>query len=235
MEMKKLILSVLLAAAFAPTVSMAEQGDWVVRLRAASVNPNDDSRLGKTVNNLLGAPVMSPGADLVVDNNLIPELDISYYLTKNIALELILATGSKHDVKIKGDSAGVVGNQHLGEVDALPPTLTAQWHFNPDQKFDPYVGVGVNYTVMLDRYLRGESGAINGNKIKIDRDSFGFAVQAGFDVNLDNGWLVNADVKYITLDTDVELRGPVTGGVWRKIDSLDINPWVIGIGIGKKF
>lgn len=235
MEMKKLILSVLLAAAFAPAVSMAEQGDWVVRLRAASVNPNDDSRLGKTVNNLLGAPVMSPGADLVVDNNLIPELDISYYLTKNIALELILATGSKHDVKIKGDSAGVVGNQHLGEVDALPPTLTAQWHFNPDQKFDPYVGVGVNYTVMLDRYLRGESGAINGNKIKIDRDSFGFAVQAGFDVNLDNGWLVNADVKYITLDTDVELRGPVTGGVWRKIDSLDINPWVIGIGIGKKF
>lgn len=233
--MKKLVLSVLLAAAFAPTVSMAEQGDWVIRLRAASVNPNDDSRLGKTVNNLLGAPVMSPGADLVVDNNLIPELDISYYLTKNIALELILATGSKHDVKIKGDSAGVVGNQHLGEVDALPPTLTAQWHFNPDQKFDPYVGVGVNYTVMLDRYLRGESGAINGNKIKIDRDSFGFAVQAGFDVNLDNGWLVNADVKYITLDTDVELRGPVTGGVWRKIDSLDINPWVIGIGIGKKF
>lgn len=229
------MLSVLLAAAFAPTVSMAEQGDWVIRLRAASVNPNDDSRLGKTVNNLLGAPVMSPGADLVVDNNLIPELDISYYLTKNIALELILATGSKHDVKIKGDSAGVVGNQHLGEVDALPPTLTAQWHFNPDQKFDPYVGVGVNYTVMLDRYLRGESGAINGNKIKIDRDSFGFAVQAGFDVNLDNGWLVNADVKYITLDTDVELRGPVTGGVWRKIDSLDINPWVIGIGIGKKF
>ncbi len=229
------MLSVLLAAVFAPTVTMAEQGDWVVRLRAASVNPNDDSRLGKTVNNLLGAPVMSAGADLVVDNNLIPELDISYYLTKNIALELILATGSKHDVKIKGDSVGVVGNQHLGEVDALPPTLTAQWHFNPDQKFDPYVGVGVNYTVMLDRYLRGESGAINGNKIKIDRDSFGFAVQAGFDVNLDNGWLVNADVKYITLDTDVELRGPVTGGVWRKIDSLDINPWVIGIGIGKKF
>lgn len=233
--MKKLVLSVLLAAAFAPTVAMAEQGDWVVRLRAASVNPNDDSRLGKTVNSLLGAPVMSPGADLVVDNNLIPELDISYYLTKNIALELILATGSKHDVKIRGDAAGVVGNQSLGEVDALPPTLTAQWHFNPDQKFDPYVGVGVNYTVMLDRYLRGESGAINGNKIKIDRDSFGFAVQAGFDVNLDNGWLVNADVKYITLDTDVKLRGPVTGGVWRKIDSLDINPWVIGIGIGKKF
>lgn len=232
--MKKTLSSLLLATAFAPMWAHAEAGDWVVRIRAAHVVPNEDSKLGKTVNGLLPG-AMSPGAELKVDDNLIPELDISYYFTKNIAAELILATGSKHDVSIKGDALTAVGNQQLGSVDALPPTLTVQWHFNPDQTFDPYIGAGINYTIMLDRNLKGSRNAITGNKIKVDSDSWGYALQAGFDINLKDGWLINADVKYITMDTDVKLKGAATGNVWRKIDSLDIDPWVFGIGIGKKF
>ena len=88
---------------------------------------------------------------------------------------------------------------------------------------------------MLDRYARGSRGAIAGNKIKIDRDSWGYALQAGLDINLSNGWLLNADVKYIDIDTTVRLRGAATSNVWRKVDSLAIDPWVIGIGIGKRF
>ena len=232
--MKKALLVLALAAAFAPALAQAEAGDWVVRLRAADVSPNEDSKLGKTVNKNV-ANVMSPGAELSVDNNWIPEFDVSYYFTKNIAAELILALGTRHDVSIKGDSAGVVGNQNLGSVNLLPPTLTAQWHFNPDQMIDPYIGAGINYTNMLDRNLKGSSGAIAGNKIKIDSDSWGYVLQAGVDVNLKDGWLLNADVKYASIDTDVKLNGAVTGGAWTKIDSLDINPWVFGIGIGKKF
>jgi outer membrane protein len=88
---------------------------------------------------------------------------------------------------------------------------------------------------MLDRNLRVSSGALAGSKIKIDSDSWGYALQAGVDVNLKDGWLINADVKYVTIDTDVKLKNPLAGGAWTKIDSLDINPWVVGIGIGKKF
>jgi outer membrane protein len=233
--MKKSLLYVALVAAIAPTLAFAEAGDWVVRARAVNVAPNEDSKLGKTVDNLLGFPAMTPSAELAVSDKVIPELDISYYITKNIAAELILAVGTRHNVSIHGDNAGVVGNQALGSVNLLPPTLTAQWHFNPDQTFDPYVGAGINYTIMLDRNLKGSAGAIDGNKIKIESDSWGPALQAGFDINLKDGWLINADVKYVWLDTDVKLKGAVTGNEWRKIDSLDINPWVVGIGIGKKF
>ncbi len=234
--MKKTILSALVAGLLLPTLSFAEAGDWVVRMRAVSVKPNEDSSLGKYVNQNIAAGLMTPSAELKVDSNTIPELDISYYFTKNIAAELILATGTKHDVKISGDGLAAIGNQKLGEIDALPPTLTVQWHFNPDQTFDPYVGAGINATFMLDRYLRGSAGAINGSKIRIDRSSFGPALQAGIDVNLKDGWLLNADVKYLWLDTDVELRNPiVAGNPWTKIDKLDVNPWVIGIGIGKRF
>lgn len=234
--MKKSLLVLAIAAAFAPVLAQAEAGDWVVRARAVSVSPDESSDLGKTVNKNLGAGLMTPGAELSVDNNVIPELDISYYITKNIAAELILALGTRHDVSVVGDRVGTVGNQDLGSVNLLPPTLTAQWHFNPDQTFDPYVGAGINYTNMLDRKLKFESGALAGNKIKIDSDSWGYVLQAGLDVNLKDGWLINADVKYVTIDTDVKTRsGAGNTGAWTKIDSLDIDPWVFGIGIGKKF
>lgn len=229
--MKYSVLVLALTTTFAPLFAQAEAGDWVVRARLVNVSPNEDSSLGKTVNKNVG-PVMSGGAELSVDNNLIPELDISYYFTKNIAAELILALGTRHDVSVKGDSLATVGNQNLGSINALPPTLTVQWHFNPDQTFDPYVGAGINYTNMLDRNLKFSRGALTGTKIKLDSDSWGYALQAGLDVNLKNGWLINADVKYVTIDTDVKAN---IGGSWTKIDSLDINPWVFGMGIGKKF
>lgn len=232
--MKKTLISALIASSLLPMLAHAEAGDWVVRLRAVSISPNEDSKLGKLVNQNV-APVMDNGAELKVDSNTIPELDISYYFTKNIATELILATGSKHDVKISKESGSTVPNQLLGSIDALPPTLTVQWHFNPDQMFDPYVGAGLNATFMLDRKLNLRQGPLAGQKIRIDRDSFGPAVQAGFDINLKDGWLINADVKYIWLDTDVEMQNPLNGNKWTKIDDLDVNPWVVGIGIGKKF
>ena len=219
-------------ASITPSLVHAEAGDWVVRARAVNVAPNEDSKLGRTVNQNV-ANVMSPGAELHVSDKVIPELDISYYFTKNIAAELILAVGTRHNVNIQGDALATVGNQDLGSVNLLPPTLTAQWHFNPDQTFDPYIGAGINFTAFLDRNLKINSGALAGTKIKVDSDSWGPALQAGFDINLKDGWLINADVKYVWLDTDVKLNTPA--GAWTKIDSLDINPWVVGIGIGKKF
>ena len=76
--------------------------------------------------------------------------------------------------------------------------------------------------------------------IHIDRSAFGAVLQAGFDVNLQDKWLVNFDVKKIWVNTDVKLDGTgvlthagLTG--FQKIDKLDLNPLVLSIGIGKKF
>lgn len=213
---------VVLGCAFMlPAAAMAEAGDWVVRARAVNVSPNEDSRLGDYTNALLGA---GAGSKLEVSDKVIPELDISYYVTKNIALELVLALGTRHNVGIKG--ANGVASEGLGSVNLLPPTLTAQWHFRPDQTFDPYVGAGVNYTRFMDNGLHSDQ--LN-QDIRVERNSWGPALQAGFDYNLGDGWLINADVKYLWIDTDVKLKnGP-------KIDSLDINPWVVGFGFGKRF
>jgi outer membrane protein len=208
--MQKTLLVVALSAALSPSFAMAEKGDVVVRLRATNINPDEKSKLDQYI-----------GGEnkLEVGSNTIPELDISYYFTKNIAAELILAVGSRHDVTLNTGSSKI----DLGKVNLLPPTLLAQWHFNPDQTFDPYVGAGVSYIRAMDNSLD-----LNGAPIRIDRNSWGPALQAGMDWNLQDRWLVNVDVKKIWFDTDVKMNGA-------KIDKLDIDPWVVSVGFGKKF
>ncbi|HQR60144.1 MAG TPA: OmpW family outer membrane protein [Methylophilaceae bacterium] len=236
--MKKTLLAVMMAAAFAPAVAMAEQGDFVVRLRATNISPAVNSHLGQQTDQTYGASTAnllygSSTANLEVESNTIPEVDFSYYVTNNIALELILALGSRHDVNVSG-SGGAVNNS-LGDVNLLPPTLTAQWHFMPDQKFDPYVGAGVTYVRSLDTGLKADAGAAGTYPIRIDHNMWGPAVQLGFDVNMQDRWLVNFDVKKIWLETDVELLATPLKAGYQKIDSLDIDPWVISVGVGKKF
>lgn len=241
--MKKTVIAFMVAAAFAPALAMAEAGDIVVRLRATHVAPDESSKLGSQTNAIYGAGTAAAlygnnGAELKVDSNTIPELDLSYYITKNIAAELILALGTRHEVSVSPGTGLVTAN--LGKVNLLPPTLTLQWHFMPDQMFDPYVGAGATYVRSMDRSLTARVNALGASlPIRIDRDMFGAALQAGVDVNLENKWLVNFDVKKLWFNTDVKLNtygaaGLVPAG-FQKIDDLDIDPWVVSVGIGRKF
>ena len=232
--MKKTLVALAISAALLPSLVHAEAGDIVVRLRATHINPDENSKLGKQTDATYGAGTVSgaygstgSNAELRVDSNTIPELDISYYFTKNIAAELILALGSKHDVNITKNGSGAAYDTDLGKINLLPPTLTLQWHFNPDQIFDPYVGAGVSYVRAMDNGLN-----YGPFPIRIDRNNWGAAVQAGLDVNLENRWLVNFDVKRIFVDTDVKLN---FDGSYKKIDGLDVDPWVVSVGFGKKF
>ncbi len=206
--MQKSLITILVAVLMAPTLSFAEKGDIVVLARVTHIAPDESSHLDSSV-----------GDKLEVDSNTIPEIDFSYYFTKNIAAELILAVGSRHDVNIGG---GVNAGAKLGSINLLPPTLTAQWHFNPDQTIDPYVGAGMSYIRAMDRNLNLDTTGIT-----VERNMFGPVLQAGADYNLPNKWLVNFDVKKIWFSTDVSTT--------TKIDNLDIDPWVVSFGVGKKF
>lgn len=236
--MKKSILTLMAAALLAPSFAMAEAGDIVVRLRATNIAPDEHSKLGQKTDQSYGAGTAAllygnTNANLKVDNNTIPEVDFSYYITKNLAAELILALGTRHDVKTSSTGAAL-NKTGLGSVNLLPPTLNLQWHFLPDQTFDPYLGAGLTFVRSLDRNLAA-STTLGSKKIHIDSDMWGPALQLGFDVNLDNRWLVNFDVKKIWVDTDVKIKVPELKAGYQKIDSLDLNPWVVSVGIGKKF
>ncbi|MEL6278329.1 MAG: OmpW family protein [Pseudomonadota bacterium] len=153
------------------------------------------------------------GATVEVDDAYVPELDFTYFFTPNIAAELILAT-APHDV-------GVKGGADLGEVWLLPPTLTAQYHFTDLGRFKPYVGAGINYTIFYNE----SSGDVS--SMSYD-NSFGWALQAGIDYQVADRWYLNADVKRLWLSTDAKVGGVGTVEV-------DIDPWIVGIGVGYRF
>ncbi|WP_189836656.1 OmpW family protein [Sulfuriferula sp. AH1] len=189
--------AVILLGLLASTAASADQGDWLVRARAISVQPQESSSLG-----------------LSVDNALVPEVDFSYFVTKNVAVELILGT-SRHEVSLESTS--------LGKVSVLPPTLTAQYHFAPDATVRPYVGAGVNYTRFYSNDLK-----VGTQNVELDNNSWGGALQAGVDIAVGKNSFINLDIKKIYIKTDVALAGT-------KIDTLKLDPLVLGVGYGMKF
>lgn len=154
------------------------------------------------------------GGVISADGAVVPELDISYFFTENLSAELILAT-SKHDM------SEIAPNIGLGDVWVLPPTLTMQYHFNNTSGFVPYVGAGINYTIFYNE----DAGAL---PIEYE-NGFGYALQIGADYKLDEHWMINADVKKIFLNTDVS----VANGAVRA--DVDLDPWVLGLGVGYRF
>lgn len=198
--MKKVVFSsllVLLSSVFA-----AHAGEVIVRGRAIAVMP-DESSTG----------VLS-SVHTGVSNQVVPELDLTYMVTKNIGTELILGT-ARHGLSSDLGS--------LGRVSLLPPTLTVQYHFAPDAKIRPYVGAGVNYTRFYNNDLN-----VGGAPVSIKKNSFGLAAQVGADVMLNDTYFLNVDVKYIGVKTKASLGGTSLG-------TLKVNPWVVGIGVGRKF
>ncbi|MFT3718039.1 OmpW/AlkL family protein [Pseudorhodoferax sp.] len=185
-------------AAGAAVAQTAAQGPWQVRARAVHLDSaNHDST----------------GLGLSVNDKWIPEVDISYFFTPNIAAELILTYPQKHDLR--------AGGATIGTLRHLPPTLTAQYHFNPTGQIRPYVGAGINYTRFSSVHLPAG--------VSIDKNSFGGALQVGVDIPLPyKGLSLNIDVKKVWIGTDVKAAG-------QKIGSFDVDPVLIGVGLGYRF
>ena len=187
---------------------------WQVRLRAVGVAPDESAKIGII------------DGDVAISNALIPELDFTYFFTEHFAAELILGT-AKHDVQAINTLAGDV---NLGSVWLLPPTLTAQYHFyTSDQKvFKPYIGAGVNYTLFYN--------VKSGDVADVDYDNaLGYAAQVGFDLMLDDTFFINFDAKRLFLSTDVTVDASNLAPGLSIPAEVDINPWLIGVGVGMKF
>lgn len=184
---------------------------WMMRLRAIDIVPIASS---STITGL-GGEVTDISSDIV------PELDFSYFFTQNFSAELILATGN-HDVTATGTS---IGDVNLGSVNVLPPTLTFQYHFFKEKMISPYIGAGLNYTAFYDV----DSGPVADS---IDySNSFGPALQVGLDVNINEHWSINLDVKQLFIQTDAT----VNVGSDSYTTNVNVNPTVYGAGIGYRF
>lgn len=229
--MKRLsILMVLLMTGFYGFSQSSQPAEkWRIRLRGVAVMPQESAQIGVI------------GGDAKISNSFIPELDFTYFFNKNFAAELILGT-TRHKVNTVGSDLSAIGasksaDVNLGKVWLLPPTLTLQYHY-PVEKFNPYLGAGINYTIF---YSADAGPTVKDIKYK---DKFAFAAQAGFDYDISDKFFINVDLKKIFLSTTATVdasnltpaASPQLAPVLGSINAdVKIKPWLLGVGLGYKF
>lgn len=168
------------------------------------------------------ATISTIGGTVDISDEYVPSLQIEYFFSDNVSVELLCCVAT-HDVQAINTSLGAVD---LGKVSHFPPTVTAKYRWTDLGAFQPYVGAGVNYTTFYDDELPA-----GGPVTSIDYDdSWGGALQVGFDYRLDDHWAVNVDVRKIWISTDVTL----TAGATINAD-VDINPLVVTVATGYRF
>ena len=186
-----------------PCAAMAQSTPWLVRLRA--VNLDSDNKV-------------STGLNLSVNNKVYPSLDISYFFTPDVALELALTTPEKHDIRSSG--------ARIGELKQMQSNLSLQYHFTQLDAFKPYVGVGMNYTRFSG--VSFDSATEAALQPRLDSGDWGASVQLGFDYVITKNTYLNFDVKKVQMRTDVKSFGT-------KVGEFKVDPWLVGLGVGWRF
>jgi outer membrane protein len=202
---KKIQSATLLAAVAAATLgaqpALAEKGDIILRGGVHAVNPKSDN-----------SPIVN------VDEGYSPSIMLTYFLSDNWAIDVLGALPFSHDVNLNGGGK-------VAELKHLPPTISLQYHFLPSGAvFRPYVGAGVNFTLIFDEETQG---ALAGTDLSLD-NSFGLAAQIGADFAINDKWAINLEARWIDIDTDATLDGAALG-------TVAVDPLVYGLSVAYKF
>ncbi|MEI6612471.1 OmpW family outer membrane protein [Polynucleobacter sp.] len=214
MRIKTLVAAMAAVASLAPIAAQAQaaaENPWMIRVRAVDLLFQNGQSGGNGAVQAL---------NVKAQNQWIPEVDVSYFFTKNIAAELVLTYPQQVNI-----TAGS-GNTNVGKITALPPSLLAQYHFTDLGAFKPYVGLGVNYTIFGNR----QNFPALGNSVTVNQSSIGVVGQIGMDYMFDKNWGMNVDLKYATMSTEVKT---VSGGT--NLGTLTLNPWMPAVGVTYKF
>jgi outer membrane protein len=163
------------------------------------------------------APKSDNHAIVNVDSGAMFTFSGTYLFAPNWGVEVLAGLPFKHDINLNGGGK-------VGEAKHLPPTISLQYHINPTGTVRPYLGAGLNYTLFFSEKT---SGALAGSKLSLD-PSFGVAAQVGVDVSLGSDWFINVDARWMDIDTDAKLDGA-------NIGTVELDPWVYGISIGRRF
>ena len=215
----------LLALVASPALAY-EAGTWVFRAGVGVVAPDSDNL------------VIDDGVDRItvnVDDGTSLTLMGTYMFSRNWGFDILASWPFNHDINVSIVDSVDPGfspvSAKIAETDHLPPTFSIQYHFLPDSTFQPYVGAGVNYTTFFSTDVEQALVDLGIDDIDLD-DSFGLALQFGGDFLFSDRWLINVDVRWIDIESDLEATAL---GVTGELGTVKIDPWVYSINIGYSF
>ncbi|MBV7491604.1 OmpW family protein [Pseudomonas sp. PDM30] len=232
MNKSMLSASLVALALAAPLANAFEAGDILLRAGAITVNPEADSSSVKVDQGPLADADLGGKATMSSDTQL--GLNFAYMLTNHLGIELLAATPFEHDVKLKGTALSAA-NGKLGTLKHLPPTLSLVYYpLDPKSAFQPYVGGGINYTYIYDEHVGSQAQSAGFSNFKAE-NSWGLAWQVGADYMLTDNIMINAQVRYIDIDTRATVENnSIAPGTRARVD-VDVDPFIYMVGLGYKF
>jgi outer membrane protein len=197
-------LAYLLLMAWGAQAKPFEKGDIILRGRAVAVLPDESGEF---------IPI---GGSPYISDAILPEVDVSYFLTDNIAVEGILGF-IPHRAKAENTSQGT---RYGGWIYAVAPTVMMQYHIPVTEVVSPYLGLGMAYV----KYFEDDKA----DQLQYE-DDFAAVAQAGVNIHIDEKWHANIDIKRAWVGTEVKINGGEARG------DVNIDPMIYGVGVGYRF
>lgn len=137
---------------------------------------------------------------------------------------MVIDVDSSLEIAIPGEEEF---ESELGSFELTPIMFTGQWHFAPDSRIDPYIGIGAAY-VMIDDLAISDESTLEVVNVEID-DEFTFLANAGLGIAFTPGFGMNIDVRYIPLEPASFAEGDP-----EELD-LELNPIIFSVGLRWRF
>jgi outer membrane protein len=231
MNHKLQVVTVAAVVAFASGAAMAQSStssSWTDAFSQPVAQPNIVKGGGifyqthSETNGISGIGI-PPGADAETGDAWTVLLTYERLVTPNFGIELVLGWPPTIKAKATG-SVSFLGEDVL-EAKNVSPTLLFNYHFGKDSDtFRPYLGAGINFTRFTDikTSLPVESVDMS--------DSWGWAVQAGFDYRLTPQWGLFASIAALDVKSDLVAVGSTVLKT-----TIDFKPITYAFGVSYRF
>ncbi len=148
-------------------------------------------------------------------------LGLSYYFNDHIAVEG-WGAATKFDHRVTTTADGKIGT-----VSSQPYAVSAQYHFRDgNASVRPFVGLGY-FENNIDHEDQDNIGPYADNHIGMTTPK-GPMATVGVDLNFTPHLFARADARYMHGGSDIAVDGA-------KVGEADLNPVVIGVGVGARF
>ncbi|MDG5747994.1 OmpW family outer membrane protein [Qipengyuania sp. XHP0207] len=222
--MKKIaVLAAALGVGLASPAMAQDAGDVQIKGFITGVLP--DGEITEVETDLIGLPV---GSQTRATNAYVPTVAVEYFVSPNFSLETICCV-TPHDVRGAGALAGA---ELIDDAIILPATITAKYHFQLGGGIKPYIGAGPTYFLIFSEDVGADAAALGATDVDLS-DEFGFVLQAGVDVPLnDRGLGLSLDAKRYFVGTTATFSAGDTVALQTE---HDLDPWVVSAGLSLRF